>query len=74
MTQVINEGDDPSPQDTVPPGEEADRHPRAKPAPEAGESLTDEERRAQKARRVITIAQVVLAVAQTVDGVVRMFS
>ncbi|MBP2185428.1 hypothetical protein JOM49_006954 [Amycolatopsis magusensis] len=34
----------------------------------------DDERRAQKARRVVTTGQVVLAIAQAVDGVLRIFS
>ncbi len=50
--------------------EEAEGRPKPDPAEE--ESLRDEERRARKARRVILIAQVVVAVLQAVDAVINL--
>ncbi|MEU5258680.1 hypothetical protein [Amycolatopsis sp. NPDC021455] len=44
------------------------------PASEEEESQRGEGRRAHKARRVVTAAQLVLAIAQAVDGVLRIFS
>ncbi|GAB2790063.1 hypothetical protein GCM10027199_77520 [Amycolatopsis magusensis] len=46
----------------------------SEPTPPREKPRVDDERRAQKARRVVTTGQVVLAIAQAVDGVLRIFS